>query len=423
MLLYIDPGTGSMLFTVLIGILGALFYLMRSAFFKIRFILSGGNTRDSAKKETYTFFTDSKRYYTIFKPLCDELESRGISARYLTASSDDPLLKENFKSIKTEFLGEGNRAIARMNMIKSDIVLSSTPGLDVYQWKRSRDVKKYVHILHAANDPTAYRCFGLDYYDVIMVSGEYQRGQIRQLEALRQLPAKELPMIGLPHMNSLLKRLEESGDAPSHPKTVLLAPTWGASGILSVYGGTIIEALLKTNYHIVIRPHPQSFVSEKEMIEALKREYPESDRLEWNSEIDNFDVLRRSDILISDYSGVIFDFSLVFDKPIIYADTSFNKDPYDAWWLDEEMWTFSILPKIGMQLTKENCMRIGSMMDMCLESTEYQNGREQARNETWANRGDSVRRAVDYLIDLKQRIDSEEDEGKRSSSAKQEKAS
>lgn len=405
MLLYIDPGTGSMLFTVLIGVLGALLYLLQNVFIKLRFIISGGNTRDSTEKETYTFFTDSKRYYTIFKPLCDAFENRQIKARYLTASPDDPLLKENYKYVKTEFLGEGNHAIAKMNMIKSDIVLSSTPGLDVYQWKRSRDVKKYVHILHAANDVTAYRCFGIDYFDAIMVSGEYQRKQIRQLEALRHLPPKELPMIGLPHMDSLLKRLRESGTAPSHPKTVLLAPSWGASGILTVYGGTIIKELLKTDYHVVIRPHPQSFVSEKEMIMALQREYPVSDRLEWNSEIDNFDVLRRSDILISDFSGVIFDFSLVFDKPIIYADTSFNKDPYDAWWLEENMWTFTILPRIGMQLTRDNYMNIGSIMDECLKSTVYQNGREEARNETWANRGDSISLATDYLIALKQRID------------------
>ena len=61
MLLYIDPGTGSMLFTVLIGVLGALLYLLQNVFIKLRFIISGGNTRDSTEKETYTFFTDSKR--------------------------------------------------------------------------------------------------------------------------------------------------------------------------------------------------------------------------------------------------------------------------------------------------------------------------------------------------------------------------
>ena len=42
MRLYIDPGTGSMLFAILIGIIGALNYLLKNWIVKLRFILSGG---------------------------------------------------------------------------------------------------------------------------------------------------------------------------------------------------------------------------------------------------------------------------------------------------------------------------------------------------------------------------------------------
>ena len=42
MRLYIDPGTGSMLFTILIGVLSAAIYAFRSSFMKLRFYLSGG---------------------------------------------------------------------------------------------------------------------------------------------------------------------------------------------------------------------------------------------------------------------------------------------------------------------------------------------------------------------------------------------
>ena len=43
MLLYIDPGTGSMLFAILIGILGALGYVIRITFVKIRFLHRKGS--------------------------------------------------------------------------------------------------------------------------------------------------------------------------------------------------------------------------------------------------------------------------------------------------------------------------------------------------------------------------------------------
>ena len=47
MKLYIDPGTGSMLFTILIGVIGAGVYSLRMLLIKLRFILGGG------KAETY----------------------------------------------------------------------------------------------------------------------------------------------------------------------------------------------------------------------------------------------------------------------------------------------------------------------------------------------------------------------------------
>lgn len=43
--LYIDPGTGSMLFAILIGIVGAVNFAFRSAWVKIKFLLSGGKVK------------------------------------------------------------------------------------------------------------------------------------------------------------------------------------------------------------------------------------------------------------------------------------------------------------------------------------------------------------------------------------------
>lgn len=42
MLLYIDPGTGSMLFTILIGILGVAQYFLKNLWVKLRFFSRGG---------------------------------------------------------------------------------------------------------------------------------------------------------------------------------------------------------------------------------------------------------------------------------------------------------------------------------------------------------------------------------------------
>ena len=403
MRLYIDPGTGSMLFTILIGVLGALIYAFRKVFLKARFLFSGGKkVRSDGHEYPYVIFTDSKRYWNVFQPICEEMEKRGEKVLYLTASEDDPALQCRYRHIRTEFAGKGNRAFARMNMIRADVVLSSTPGLEVYQWKRSRDVRWYVHIPHAISDLTLYRMFGLDYYDAVMLTGRFQEEAVRKLEKIRNLPAKELPVVGMPYMDTMRARIQKEEKKKNGRTTVLLAPSWGKSGILSRYGKRIFEALLSTGYDLIIRPHPQSFVSEKELVEGLMAAYPENDRLVWDRSNDNYETLKKADILISDFSGIIVDFAFVFEKPVIYADTSFDPEPYDASWLEgDPLWTFEVLKDIGVPLTADNVEHIGDVIRQCLDSAELKESREKARAEAWEYIGESAERAADYLIHVR----------------------
>ena len=403
--MYIDPGTGSMLFTILIGVLSAGYYFLRNLFMKMKFAFSGGKIKEQDESHIpFAIFTDSKRYLTIFKPICDEMEKRGEKLVYLTAEEDDPLLKEKYENVRTEFLGAGNRAYARMNMLKADVVLSTTPGLDVYQWKRSRDVKWYAHVLHAAGDVTMYRMFGIDYYDAMLLSGDFQIKQVRDLEALRGLPEKETRLVGIPHMDALRERLIKSEAEPDHETTILLAPSWGPSSILNKYGKKMIDELIATGYKVIIRPHPQTFISEKDMIEPLMKAYPETDKLIWDRNIDNFDTLNKSDILISDFSGVVLDYALVFDRPVICAETSFDNGIYDSWWLGEREWIFETLDKIGVKLTPDNMDNIKEIVEKALTDTKLKEGRDKARAESWANMGKSVESIVDYMIEKRKEL-------------------
>ena len=397
--LYIDPGTGSMLFAILIGIIGALNYLLKDWIIKLKFIASGGKrVETNADRIPYVIFSDDKRYWNVFEPLCREFDRRGVDVVYMTASPDDPALGNPYEHIKAEFIGEHNKAFARLNFLKASIVLSTTPGLDVYQWKRSKDVQCYIHILHAANEVAGYRMFGTDYYDAILLSGEYQVQDVRYLEKIRHLPEKELVKIGVPYMDEMANRLKSDLSIDPHVRTVLLAPSWGESAIFKKYGGKMIEVLLETGYHVIIRPHPQSFTAEKDLLDQLMQTYPESEKIEWNRDVDNFHVLKRADILISDFSGVLFDFSLVYDKPIIYADTEFDNSPYDAWWLETPYWTFTALPRIGQKLTPENLDTLKDMIEACLTDPKYEQGRQEVRAETWEYKEEGAIRAVEYCL-------------------------
>ena len=160
-LLYIDPGTGSMLFSVLIGATATLYFLARAVILKLKFILGGkkGAAQVDASYRPYVIYSEGGQYWNVFKPVVDEFERRKISLSYLTSSKDDPVFAQQYAYVKPEFIGEGNAAFARLNMLSAGLVLATTPGLGVYQWKRSKNVKHYSHVLHMPNDATTYRLF------------------------------------------------------------------------------------------------------------------------------------------------------------------------------------------------------------------------------------------------------------------------
>ncbi len=402
LLLYIDPGTGSMLLALLISALSVIFYFFTDIFNRLMILLSGGRGRQTGEISPMVIFSDHKRYWNVFEPICDEFENREEDVLYLTASPDDPVFRKEYKHVRAEYIGSGNRAFARLNTLKAKVLLSTTPNLDVFQWKRSKGVERYVHIAHAADDITKYRMFGIDYYDSILLSGEYQGKQVRALEKIRNLPEKDIEYVGVPYFDKMKQRLDECPRVKRDMQgkdgiTVLLAPSWGKNGILSKCGEEFIDSLAETGYRIIIRPHPQSYVAEKDLIEKLQKKYQGVQNISWNQDNDNFEALKNSDILISDFSGVIFDYALVFDKPVIYADTDFDKSPYDCYWLDDELWTFKILPAFGKELKQTDVKEIGRMIGDCLSDGSYEAGREQARKDTWMHMGEGAKRTVDYL--------------------------
>ncbi len=398
--LYIDPGTGGMLFTVLFGLFGVLVFSLRTLFIKMKFRISSGKTVTlNDQKIPIVIFTDHKRYWNTFEPILDEFEKREQKIVYLTCSKDDPVFTKKYKYITGEFIGEGNKAFAKLNMLNATVVLSSTPSLDVFQWKRSKNVDHYIHIPHMASDIILYRMFSVDHFDSIILPGEYQEKPLRQLEEMRGIKPRDMVLCGIPYMDEMKKRLESSGEVPAHERTVLLAPTWGENGILTKYGEKLINALISTGYKVIIRPHPQSFTSEKEIIDRLTAKYNDTTKVEWNRDEDNFEVLRMSDILISDFSGVIFDFSLVFNKPVIYTDPSaIDINVFDASWIDETPWTFSILPELGIELNDDNVGNIKDIIDKCLENPVFKEGRDKARSESWGYIGESAKRSADFVI-------------------------
>lgn len=398
MLLYIDPGTGSMLFSIVIGLVTMLYFVGKAAIIKLKFIISGGKSAGDHHRYPLVIYSEGKRYWNIFLPILNALEQRGMDTVFLTSSQDDPFFSQKYEHVKGEFIGEGNKAFTRLNFLEADVCLMTTPGLDVYQLKRSKGVKHYAHILHAVDDATSYRLFGLDYFDSVLLSGEYQKEHIRLLEKQRGIKEKELVVVGCPYLDILQEKAKDLLQKKSDQFTVLVAPSWGASGILSRYGASLLDQLVATDFSIIVRPHPQSRQSEKEILEALERRYKDTPNLQWDHAVENLGSLSRADIMISDFSGVIFDYAFLFNRPFLYVNASFDPRPYDAYDVPEQPWKFRILPQIGVELKEEEFFRIREVLLETVGNQTLRENRNAAKAKAWQNQGESGDRVADFLM-------------------------
>ena len=399
LLLYIDPGTGSMLFSIVIGLVTMLYFVAKAALIKAKFFLTGGKAV-AANKNRYPFviYSESERYWSVFKPILDAFEKRQIPVVYFTSAKNDPFFSNSYSYINGEFIGEGNKAFTRLNFLEADICLMTTPGLDVYQLKRSRGVKHYAHVLHSVADATSYRLFGLDYFDSVFLSGTYQEAHIRLLEEQRGIAKKELVVVGCTYLDMLNQQLSTLEQDENHQFTVLVAPSWGSNGILSKYGERLLDPLMETGFHIIVRPHPQSVQSEKAVLERLQKRYESRSNLEWNYSRENIGTLIRSDIMISDFSGVIFDYSFLLDRPFLYVNANFDDRPYDGGSIDEEPWKFKILPEIGVELKESSFATIKEVLLDTVNNETLSKNRLKAKDTAWQFRGHSGEKIVDYLV-------------------------
>lgn len=346
---YLDPGTGSMLLSVFVGLISGVYFVihklpstLRSLFFRLT-----GKT-DALKHSTLTFYAESAAYWTTFRPILVALEKLGVESSYLTSDEKDPVFASGLKCVHPRFIGKSNTAYTALGFLQTKVLVLTTPGIDVLQIRRSPGVGRYVHVVHAVGDIHTYKLFSFDYYDAVYCAGPGQVKSLRALEALRGTRPKELPQLGCPYLDGLVERARKA--ASPEEGTVIVAPTWGRNGLLTRTGAMIPKMLAQAGFRVILRPHPQSFVSEPELMEQLAQELSPFDNVQWDRHPDGFASLSRAQLMVSDISGVIFDFAFVFLRPVVSVGAGPLKDGFEAWEIPHEAWEMSALDTLGKRI-------------------------------------------------------------------------
>ena len=403
---YIDPGTGSMLLYAVVGISAALLYAFKGYFYKLKGMITGKGY--SVSNDLYdmdaVFYSEGSQYWYLFKPVLDEMDKMGKKCIYLTSSEDDPGLSAEYKNIDAKFIGEGVKAAVFLNNIKTDLVVMTTPQLDILTIKRSKHVKHYSYIFHAPTDIGIYGKYAFDYFDSILTVGKHQIDHLREFEKMRGTPEKQLFNTGCTYYDELIKSTDTTAHKSEKP-VVLVAPTWNKNSLLTRFGFDFIKPLLEGKYKVILRPHPQMYVSQKELIDDIRKKSSSYPDLVWDENPSGAESMKNSDVMISDLSGIIFDYSFIYKKPVISIDAPVIDAGLELEDMKhEELWELYIREELGALLKADNIADIASTVDETLKIFKSDNI-DNLISEYIYNFGKAGKTAAEQIVSIKEGLD------------------
>lgn len=275
------------------------------------------------EKQAVVFYAESRHYYQYFeKLLSDLLKGADLPVCYITSDKKDPLLQQAPAGMRVIYckwmLG------FLFKQIRADVLVMTMPDIDNYLLKRSPGVGKYVYVFHAAvSTHLQYRKHAFDNYDIIFCTGEYQVQEIRKAEELYQLPAKQLVSYGYPLFAKL--RQEQKATNGNTKQVVLIAPSWFAGCIFETCIEELLGGLSKLNCSVLVRSHPEyekRYPARFRQIKKMMAAYP---GMQADTNTDVIESLLAADILITDRSGIAFEFSFGAGKPVLFIDTALKQ--------------------------------------------------------------------------------------------------
>ena len=401
-LLYLDPGTGSLLLYAIVGITTTVLFALRGFWYSLRSKIFLGKKGAVKEIPDLVFQSEGGKYWQVFQPVLKALDKYDIKYGFVTADENDPVFTSGLKNVVAICPGKELMTLSYMNRIKAKIVVSTTPQLDVYMLKRSKHVGKYVHLFHAPADIGMYEMYAFDNYDVMLCTGAYQKVALRSIEKNRHEKAKELLDTGCTYYDYMLEELKKLPQKPDDGLTVLYAPAWGERSSVVKYGTAVIDRLAEAGIRVIFRPHPQMYVSDKETIAAVEEKIKNNPLIELDRNRTAAASMARSHAMVTDISGVIFDYALLFEKPIFLVNAEYNLGGYDVIDIDGgKVWDVDKSREITRIIKPEEIQNLASIVKAEIGNADaYRDKIRKIKDEEIYNFGHAGEAAAAQLVEM-----------------------
>lgn len=350
------------------------------------------------------FYSESNGFYKYYKGIIEYLlENTNITIHYITSDFNDKIfdLEKQNSQIKAYFITE-KKLITMMMKMDADVVVMTMPDLENYHIKRSyvrKDIE-YVYIPHAMDSLNlTMREGSTDHYDTVFATGKYQYEEYEKTNKVNNLPSRKIVKWGYSLLDDMLKDYEEN-KVSNKEKKILIAPSWQKDNIIDLCLDEILDNLSGKNYQVIVRPHPQQVRHEAEKFSRLKEKYKDVKNIIIQTDFSKNDTVFNSDILITDWSGIAYEFAFTTKKPVIFIDTPMKIMNPEYKKIDIEPYNIWVREKMGKVIKLDKLDSVSKVIeDMIKNEKVYKEKVSKLTLESVYNIGKSAEVGGDYIIE------------------------
>ena len=278
--------------------------------------------RLSGKENYIVFFSESRFYIDHFEDLVLLIKDKNKTL-YITSDKNE---FEHFKKI-TNTLLLNNKIVLEIlfAFIKCKCVIMTVTDLGNHL-KKSNNCENYIYFFHALSSVTTrYTKEAFKNYDIVFTNGEYQKKELINIEENYNFPKKKILNTGYFFLDNLLSKINLEKKIN---RNIFFAPSWNYNkNLFDNYSLEIIELLLKNNFIVTLRPHPEHYKRSIKTIKTIKKKFQTTNNFIFDENLSNLDSMEKSSLLITDNSAIDMEYMLTFKRPIIqikYMDKIHN---------------------------------------------------------------------------------------------------
>lgn len=348
------------------------------------------------------FYAEKNGFYKYFRNVIEQiLRKTDITIHYITSDPQDTVFDLQNDNFRVYYIGE-NKLIVLMMKMDADIVVMTTPDLQKYHIKRSmiRDDIEYIYMDHAMGSVNLqYRKHALDYFDTVFVPNEITMNEILMQEEVYHLNKKNIVKYGYGLIDEMIAAYEKSGVRENNPPIILIAPSWQKDNLLDLCIDEILQNLLGKGYQVILRPHPQYVKYFEEKLKSLETKYEEYDDFVLQMDFSSNDTVFNADVLITDWSGIAYEYSFTTLKPTLFIDTPMKVMNPDYEEIGITPFDVIVRNQVGISVNPDEVKDIHNVVDRLLHEEIYsEDSLREIRNKYLYNISESGKVGADYII-------------------------